>query len=108
MHAIGQRAAQIDGVPFDHAAGHIEHHDGLVIGKDHTFVSGWAAHAGGGGIAESRKHAKDLASSIMQFLESRNATSSSKDGLGHALPDDVLCWDEVLRRDPWRNSRSGE
>lgn len=108
VHAIGQRAVPIDGVPFDLAAGHIENQDGLVKGKDHTYVLGWAAHTRGGGIAENRQCAKALASSIVQLLESRNAMSSIKDGLGKQLPDEVLTWDQVLRMDPWHKNRSSE
>jgi hypothetical protein len=108
VHAIGQHALPIDGAPFDHAAGHIENQDSLVNGKDHTYVLGWAAHTRGGGIAENRKSAKALASLIVQLLESRDALSSVKVGLGRSLPDNALTWDQVLRMDPWHKDRSSE
>ncbi|MDB5798253.1 MAG: Ferredoxin--NADP(+) reductase [Paucimonas sp.] len=60
IHAIGHRAVAIDGAPFDDSAGCIPNHAGLVVGKTHTYVVGWAAHAMGGGIAESRNSARAL------------------------------------------------
>src|SRR5690606_5252738 len=65
VHAIGQRGEASPGVPFDPESGRIPNVNGLVRGKERTFVAGWAASAAGGQIALSRQSAQALLPAIL-------------------------------------------
>lgn len=62
IRSIGYRSAPIDGLPFDHAAGHFPACDGRLLGDDGqpipgAYVLGWAARGSTGGIGANKLHA---------------------------------------------------
>ncbi len=106
VHAIGQRAAPIPGLPFDLDKGCISNQGGLVEGKARTYVVGWAAQPGGGQIALSRGSAQSLVPRVLEQFE-RTAAERRRDpaGLSASLRRDVVSWQDVLQTDPWHVAR---
>jgi hypothetical protein len=104
VHAIGQRAVPLAGLPFNEETGCIENEHGLIRGKDRTYVVGWAAKAGSGQIAVSRSSAQALLPRILEHFSHVSECSDSRnpDLLVGRLPGVVVGWDEVLVSDPWR------
>jgi ferredoxin--NADP+ reductase len=107
VHAIGQRAVPLAGLPFNEETGCIENEQGLIRGKDRTYVVGWAAKAGGGQIAVSRSSAQALLPRILEHFSGTPTQSPSRnpDGLADDLPGSVVSWDDALLADPWRKRR---
>ena len=73
--AIGQLAARVDGLPYDESTGCIPNQDGLVTGRTHTYVVGWAASPAGGSIPASRKAAAALLPRLLTHFEDGAASS---------------------------------
>jgi ferredoxin--NADP+ reductase len=104
VHAIGQRGQALPGLPFDENTGRIPNVDGLVCGKDRTYVVGWAANVDGGQIAISRRNAQLLLSKILEKFsnEPRQASLRHESQLLQSLPTSTVSWSDVLSTDPWR------
>lgn len=66
--AIGQRAARVPGLPYDESRACIANQDGLVEGRQKTFVVGWAANPAGGSIPASRQAAAALVPHLLKQL----------------------------------------
>lgn len=73
--AIGQRAAPLAGLPYDHDRACIPNTDGLVEGRDKTYVVGWAANPAGGSIPASRQAASALLPRLLARLEQAQAST---------------------------------
>ncbi|MBB3066986.1 FAD-dependent oxidoreductase [Limibacillus halophilus] len=69
IHAIGQRAGAIPGLPVDAVSGAVQHREGWVVGDDSVFVQGWAAGALGTAIPDCRVAAKRVAPEILARLD---------------------------------------
>ncbi|WP_353194225.1 FAD-dependent oxidoreductase [Pusillimonas noertemannii] len=103
IHAIGQRASPLPGLPFDEGAGFIPNENGLIQGKENVYAIGWAAKAGGGQIASNRTHAQAILPRLAAHL---SGSSTPANGFVNTpppwLPFTAVTWEQACAMDPWR------
>lgn len=78
VHAIGQHAPPLAGLPHDAQRGCIAHVDGSIVGRDRVWAVGWAA-GDGGLIAGSRSAAQALCERVAAAITPQGTESQEQE-----------------------------
>ncbi len=68
VRSVGYLGVPVDDLPFDAAAGHISHDQGLVVGHDREYVVGWIKRGPTGVIGTNKKDARETVERLLVDL----------------------------------------